>query len=74
MALRDWRPWQIAAMWAVGIVLLAVLLRRGLSWFAGGAGSEGIFSISVSVVPSLAALVILVGLVAVTIGWMRRAG
>jgi hypothetical protein len=73
MALRDWRPWQIAAMWAVGIVLLAVLLRRGLSWFTGDAGSEGIFSISVSVLPSLAALVILAGLIAATISWMRRA-
>jgi hypothetical protein len=73
MALRDWQPWQIGALWVVGLVLMGVLLRRNLSAFSGEGASGGMASFSVPILPGLAALLVLVALVAATVWWARRA-
>lgn len=74
MALSEWQPWHIGVMWVLGLIVLGLLLRRIITSFSGVSATGGMSGFSVSVVPGLFAVLVVVGLVAVTIGWIRRAG
>ncbi len=75
MGLRDWHPLHVGLMWVVGVVVLGLLVRRMTTSFSGGSATGGgMAGFSLPIGPSLIAVLLLVGLVVVTIRWMRRAG
>ena len=74
MALREWHPWQIGAMWVLGLASLALLVRRAGSAWSGTSASGGMSGVSLPWLPTLIAVLILSGMVIVTVRWMRRAG
>ena len=74
MALRNWHLWHIGLLWVVGFIALGVMWRRMTTSFSGGSATGGITGFSVPVLPGLIAVLLVVGLVVVTIRWMRRAG
>jgi hypothetical protein len=72
MALRDWHPWQIGAMWIVGIVLVIVILRRGATSLSGISASGGMSGVSVPLLPGVFAALVLIVLITATVWWLRR--
>jgi hypothetical protein len=71
MTLRDWRPWHIGLLWAVGMAVVWFLLRDQPSTFSGASTSGSLQGASAPVVPLAVAFVVTVSLVVVTRRWMR---